>query len=172
MKFKEMSKRAKFHIIFMFICGVIDIIFSILLKNIWTLFVGIMFLLEILETYTREEQDKIINKYNDVCKSQKEMLKWAIPKIEELTETKKEHDRIEKMVNSITKEDIDYAIEQVNKEYVEKKELKKYLEKEIELAEINMEKVEYKSEAYWSYEGMIAECKAAMARFEIKEGEK
>lgn len=171
MKFKEMSKKAKFHIIFMFICGVIDIIFSILLKNIWTLFVGIMFLLEILETYTREEQDKIINKYNDVCKSQKEMLKWAIPKIEELTEIKKEHDRIEKMVNSITKEDLDYAIEQVNKEYVEKKELKKYLEKEIELAEINMEKVEYKSEAYWSYEGMIAECKAAMARFEINEEE-
>lgn len=171
MKFKEMSKKAKFHIIFMFICGVIDIIFSILLKNIWTLFVGIMFLLEILETYTREEQDKIINKYNDVCKSQKEMLKWAIPKIEELTEIKKEHDRIEKMVNSITKEDIDYAIEQVNKEYVERKELKKYLEKEIELAEINMEKVEYKSEAYWSYEGMIAECKAAMARFEINEEE-
>lgn len=171
MKFKEMSKKAKFHIIFMFICGVTDIIFSILLKNIWTLFVGIMFLLEILETYTREEQDKIINKYNDVCNSQKEMLKWAIPKIEELTEIKKEHDRIEKMVNSITKEDIDYAIEQVNKEYVERKELKKYLEKEIELAEINMEKVEYKSEAYWSYEGMIAECKAAMARFEINEEE-
>lgn len=171
MKFKEMSKKAKFHIIFMFICGVIDIIFSILLNNIWTLVVGIMFLLEILETYTREEQDKIINKYNDVCNSQKEMLKWAIPKIEELTEIKKEHDRIEKMVNSITKEDIDYAIEQVNKEYVERKELKKYLEKEIELAEINMEKVEYKSEAYWSYEGMIAECKAAMARFEINEEE-
>lgn len=171
MKFKEMSKRAKFHIIFMFICGVIDIIFSILLKNIWTLFVGIMFLLEILETYTREEQNEIINKYKNVCKSQKEMLKWAIPKIEELTEIKREHDRIEKMVNSITKEDIDYAIEQVNKEYVEKKELKKYLEKEIELAEINMEKVEYKSEAYWSYEGMIAECKAAMARFEINEEE-
>lgn len=171
MKFKEMSKKAKFHIIFMFICGVTDIIFSILLKNIWTLFVGIMFLLEILETYTREEQDKIINKYNDVCKSQKEMLKWAIPKIEELTEIKKEHNRIEKMVNSITKEDIDYAIEQVNKEYVERKELKKYLEKEIELAEINMEKVEYKSEAYWSYEGMIAECKAIMARFEINEEE-
>lgn len=171
MKFKEMSKRAKFHIIFMFICGVIDIIFSILLKNIWTLFVGIMFLLEILETYTKEEQNEIINKYKSVCKSQKEMLKWAIPKIEELTEIKKEHDRIEKMVNSITKEDIDYAIEQVNKEYVEKKELKKYLEKEIELAEINMEKVEYKSEAYWSYEGMIAECKAAMARFEINEEE-
>lgn len=121
MKFKEMSKKAKFHIIFMFTCGVIDIIFSILLKNIWTLFVGIMFLLEILETYTREEQNEIINKYKNVCKSQKEMLKWAIPKIEELTEIKKEHDRIEKMVNSITKEDIDYAIEQVNKEYVEKK---------------------------------------------------
>lgn len=171
MKFKEMSKRAKFHIIFMFIYGVINIILSILLKNIWTLFVGIMFLLEILETYTREEKDKIINKYNDVCNSQKEMLKWAIPKIEELTEIKKEHDRIEKMVNSITKEDLDYAIEQVNKEYVEKKELKKYLEKEIELAEINMEKVEYKSEAYWSYEGMIAECKAIMARFEINEEE-
>lgn len=171
MKFKEMSKKAKFHIIFMFICGVIDIIFSILLKNIWTLFVGIMFLLEILETYTREEKDKIINKYNDVCNSQKEMLKWAIPKIEELTKLKKEYDRIEKMVNSITKEDIDYAIEQAYKEYVEKKELKKYLEKEIELAEINMEKVEYKSEAYWSYEGMIAECKAAMARFEINEEE-
>lgn len=171
MKFKEMSKKAKFHIIFMFICGVIDIIFSILLKNIWTLFVGIMFLLEILETYTREEQNEIINKYKNVCKSQKEMLKWAIPKIEELTEIKKEHDRIEKMVNSITKEDIDYAIEQVNKEYVERKELKKYLEKEIELAEINMEKVEYKSEAYWSYEGMIAECKAIMARFEINEEE-
>lgn len=171
MKFKEMSKRAKFHIIFMFICGVIDIIFSILLKNIWTLFVGIMFLLEILETYTREEKDKIINKYNDVCNSQKDMLKWAIPKIEELTKLKKEYDRIEKMVNSITKEDIDYAIEQAYKEYVEKKELKKYLEKEIELAEINMEKVEYKSEAYWSYEGMIAECKAAMARFEINEEE-
>lgn len=171
MKFKEMSKRAKFNIIFMFICGVIDIILSILSKNIWILFVGIMFLLEILETYTREGKDKIINKYNDVCNSQKEMLKWAIPKIEELTEIKKEHDRIEKMVNSITKEDIDYAIEQVNKEYVEKKELKKYLEKEIELAETNMEKVEYKSEAYWSYEGMIAECKAAMARFEINEEE-
>ena len=171
MKLKEMSKKAKFHIIFMFICGVIDIIFSILLKNIWTLFVGIMFLLEILETYTREEKDKIINKYNDVCNSQKEMLKWAIPKIEELTKLKKEYDRIEKMVNSITKEDIDYAIEQAYKEYVEKKELKKYLEKEIELAEINMEKVEYKSEAYWSYEGMIAECKAAMARFEINEEE-
>ena len=171
MKFKEMSKKAKFHIIFMFICGVIDIIFSILLKNIWTLFVGIMFLLEILETYTREVIDKIINKYNDVCNSQKDMLKWAIPKIEELTKLKKEYDRIEKMVNSITKEDIDYAIEQAYKEYVEKKELKKYLEKEIELAEINMEKVEYKSEAYWSYEGMIAECKAAMARFEINEEE-
>lgn len=171
MKFKEMSKKAKFHIIFMFICGVIDIIFSILLKNVWTLLVGLMFLLEILETYTREEKDQIINKYNDVCNSQKEMLKWAIPKINELTEIKKEHDRIEKMVNSITKEDIDYAIEQVNKEYVERKELKKYLEKEIELAETNMEKVEYKSEAYWSYEGMIAECKAAMARFEINEEE-
>lgn len=171
MKFKEMSKKAKFHIIFMFICGVIDIILSILSKNIWTLFVGIMFLLEILETYTREEKDKIINKYNDVCNSQKEMLKWAIPKIEELTKLKKEYDRIEKMVNSITKEDLDYAIEQANKEYVEKKELKKYLEKEIELAEMNMEKVEYKSEAYWSYEGMIAECKAAMARFEINEEE-
>lgn len=156
MKFKEMSKKAKFHIIFMFICGVTDIIFSILLNNIWTLFVGIMFLLEILETYTREEQNEILNKYKNVCKSQKEMLKWAIPKIEELT---------------AIKEDIDYAIEQVNKEYVEKKELKKYLEKEIELAEINMEKVEYKSEAYWSYEGMIAECKAAMARFEINEEE-
>lgn len=136
MKFKEMSKKAKFNIIFMFICGVIDIIFSILSKNIWILFVGIMFLLEVLETYTREE-----------------------------------YDRIEKMVNSITKEDLDYAIEQANKEYVEKKELKKYLEKEIELAEMNMEKVEYKSEAYWSYEGMIAECKAAMARFEINEEE-
>lgn len=171
MKFKEMSKRAKFHIIFMFVCGVIDIILSILSKNIWTLFVGIMFLLEILETYTREEKDKIINKYNDVCNSQNDMLKWAIPKIEELTKIKKEHDRIEKMVNSITKEDLDYAIEQANKEYIEKKELKKYLEKEIELAEINMEKVEYKSEAYWSYEGMIAECKAAMARFEINEEE-
>lgn len=171
MKFKEMSKRAKFHIIFMFIYGVINIILSILLKNIWTLFVGIMFLLEILETYTREEQNEIINKYKNVCKSQKEMLKWAIPKIEELTAIKKEHDRIEKMVNSITKEDIDYAMEQVNKKYVEKKELKKYLEKEIELAEINMEKVEYKSEAYWSYEGMITECKAAMARFEINEEE-
>lgn len=171
MKFKEMSKKAKFHIIFMFICGVIDIIFSILLKNIWTLFVGIMFLLEILETYTREEKDKIINKYNDVCNSQNDMLKWAIQKIDELTAIKKEHDRIEKMVNSITKEDLDYAIEQANKEYVEKKELKKYLEKEIELAEINMEKVEYKSEAYWSYEGMIAECKAAMARFGINEEE-
>lgn len=171
MKFKEMSKKAKFHIIFMFICGVIDIILSILSKNIWTLFVGIMFLLEVLETYTREEKDKIINKYNDVCNSQNDMLKWAIPKIEELTKIKKEHDRIEKMVNSITKEDLDYAIEQANKEYVEKKELKKYLEKEIELAEINMEKVEYKSEAYWSYEGMIAECKAAMARFEINEEE-
>lgn len=171
MKFKEMSKKAKFHIIFMFICGVIDIILSILSKNIWTLFVGIMFLLEILETYTREEKDKIINKYNDVCNSQNDMLKWAIPKIEELTKIKKEHDRIEKMVNSITKEDLDYAIEQANKEYVEKKELKKYLEKEIELAEMNMEKVEYKSEAYWSYEGMIAECKAAMARFEINEEE-
>lgn len=171
MKFKEMSKKAKFHIIFMFICGVIDIILSILSKNIWTLFVGIMFLLEVLETYTREEKDKIINKYNDVCNSQNDMLKWAIPKIEELTKIKKEYDRIEKMVNSITKEDLDYAIEQANKEYVEKKELKKYLEKEIELAEINMEKVEYKSEAYWSYEGMIAECKAAMARFEINEEE-
>lgn len=171
MKFKEMSKKAKFHIIFMFICGVIDIILSILSKNIWTLFVGIMFLLEVLETYTREEKDKIINKYNDVCNSQNDMLKWAIPKIEELTKIKKEHDRIEKMVNSITKEDLDYAIEQANKEYVEKKELKKYLEKEIELAEMNMEKVEYKSEAYWSYEGMIAECKAAMARFEINEEE-
>lgn len=171
MKFKEMSKKAKFHIIFMFICGVIDIILSILSKNIWTLFVGIMFLLEILETYTREEKDKIINKYNDVCNSQNDMLKWATSKIEELTKIKKEHDRIEKMVNSITKEDLDYAIEQANKEYVEKKELKKYLEKEIELAEMNMEKVEYKSEAYWSYEGMIAECKAAMARFEINEEE-
>lgn len=171
MKFKEMSKKAKFHIIFMFTYGVINIILSILLKNIWTLFVGIMFLLEILETYTREEQNEIINKYKNVCNSQKEMLKWAIPKIKELTAIKKEHDRIEKMVNSITKEDLDYAIEQVNKEYVEKKELKKYLEKEIELAEINMEKVEYKSEAYWSYEGMIAECKAAMARFEINEEE-
>lgn len=171
MKFKEMSKKAKFNIIFMFICGVIDIIFSILSKNIWTLFVGIMFLLEVLETYTREEKDKIINKYNDVCNSQNDMLKWAIPKIEELTKIKKEYDRTEKMVNSITKEDLDYAIEQANKEYVEKKELKKYLEKEIELAETNMEKVEYKSEAYWSYEGMIAECKAAMARFEINEEE-
>jgi hypothetical protein len=171
MKFKEMSKRAKFHIIFMFICGVIDIILSILSKNILTLFVGIMFLLEILETYTREEKDKIINKYNDVCNNQNDMLKWAIKKIDELTAIKKEHDRIEKMVNSITKEDLDYAIEQANKEYVEKKELKKYLEKEIELAEMNMEKVEYKSEAYWSYEGMIAECKAAMARFEINEEE-
>lgn len=171
MKFKEMSKKAKFHIIFMFICGVIDIILSILSKNIWTLFVGIMFLLEVLETYTREEKDKIINKYNDVCNSQNDMLKGAILKIEELTKIKKEHDRIEKMVNSITKEDLDYAIEQANKEYVEKKELKKYLEKEIELAEMNMEKVEYKSEAYWSYEGMIAECKAAMARFEINEEE-
>ena len=89
-----------------------------------------MFLLEILETYTREEKDKIINKYNDVCNSQKDMLKWAIPKIEELTKLKKEYDRIEKMVNSITKEDIDYAIEQAYKEYVEKKELKKYLEKD------------------------------------------
>lgn len=129
MKFKEMSKKAKFHIIFMFIYGVINIILSILLKNIWTLFVGIMFLLEILETYTREEQNEIINKYKNVCKSQKEMLKLAIQKIEELTAIKKEHDRIEKMVNSITKEDIDYAIEQVNKEHVEKKELKKYLKK-------------------------------------------
>lgn len=171
MKFKEMSKKAKFHIIFMFICGIFDIILSILSKNIWILFVGIMFLLEVLETYTREEKDKIINKYNDVCNSQNDMLKWAISKIEELTKIKKEHDRMEKMVNSITKEDLDYAIEQANKEYVEKKELKKYLEKEIELAEINMEKVEYKSEAYWSYEGMIAECKAAMARFEINEEE-
>lgn len=171
MKFKEMSKKAKFHIIFMFICGIFDIILSILSKNIWILFVGIMFLLEVLETYTREKKDKIINKYNDVCNSQNDMLKWAISKIEELTKIKKEHDRIEKMVNSITKEDLDYAIEQANKEYVEKKELKKYLEKEIELAEINMEKVEYKSEAYWSYEGMIAECKAAMARFEINEEE-
>lgn len=171
MKFKEMSKKAKFHIIFMLICGIFDIILSILSKNIWILFVGIMFLLEVLETYTREEKDKIINKYNDVCNSQNDMLKWAISKIEELTKIKKEHDRIEKMVNSITKEDLDYAIEQANKEYVEKKELKKYLEKEIELAEINMEKVEYKSEAYWSYEGMIAECKAAMARFEINEEE-
>lgn len=171
MKFKEMSKKAKFHIIFMFICGIFDIILSILSKNIWILFVGIMFLLEVLETYTREEKDKIINKYNDVCNSQNDMLKWAILKIEELTKIKKEHDRIEKMVNSITKEDLDYAIEQANKEYVEKKELKKYLEKEIELAEMNMEKVEYKSEAYWSYEGMIAECKAAMARFEINEEE-
>lgn len=61
MKFKEMSKRAKVYIIFMFICGVSDIIFSILLKNVWTLFVGIMFLLEILETYTKEEKDRIIN---------------------------------------------------------------------------------------------------------------
>lgn len=171
MKFKEMSKKAKFHIIFMFICGVIDIIFSILLKNVWTLLVGLMFLLEILETYTREENNKIINKYSELCDNQSKMIKWSIQRINELTEIKKEHDRIEKMVNSITKEDIDYAIEQVNKEYVEKKELKKYLEKEIELAEINMEKVEYKSEAYWSYEGMIAECKAAMARFEINEEE-
>lgn len=171
MKFKEMSKRAKFHIIFMFICGVTDIIFSILLKNVWTLLVGLMFLLEILETYTREGNNKIINKYSELCNNQNKMIKWSIQRINELTEIKKEHDRIEKMVNSITKEDIDYAIEQVNKEYVEKKELKKYLEKEIELAEINMEKVEYKSEAYWSYEGMIAECKAAIARFEINEEE-
>lgn len=171
MKFKEMSKRAKFHIIFMFICGVSDIIFSILLKNVWTLFVGIMFLLEILETYTREEKDRIINKYNDVCNSQKEMLKWSIQRINELTEIKKEHDRIEEMVNSITKEDLNYAIEQVNKRYLEKEKLKEYLEKEIELAEINMKKVEYKSEAYWSYEGMIAECKAIIARFEINEEE-
>lgn len=171
MKFKEMSKRAKFHIIFMFICGVSDIIFSILLKNVWTLFVGIMFLLEILETYTKEEKDRIINKYNDVCNSQKEMLKWSIQRINELTEIKKEHDRIEEMVNSITKEDLNYAIEQVNKRYLEKEKLKEYLEKEIELAEINMEKVEYKSEAYWSYEGMIAECKAIIARFEINEEE-
>lgn len=171
MKFKEMSKRAKFHIIFMFICGVSDIIFSILLKNVWTLFVGIMFLLEILETYTKEEKDRIINKYNDVCNSQKEMFKWSIQRINELTEIKKEHDRIEEMVNSITKEDLDYAMEQVNKQYLEKEELKEYLEKEIELAEINMEKVEHKSEAYWSYEGMIAECKAIIARFEINEEE-
>lgn len=171
MKFKEMSKRAKFHIIFMFICGVTDIIFSILLKNVWTLLVGLMFLLEILETYTREGNNKIINKYSELCNNQNKMIKWSIQRINELTEIKKEHDRIEKMVNSITKEDLDYAIEQANKEYVEKKELKKYLEKEIELAEMNMEKVEYKSEAYWSYEGMIAECKAAMARFEINEEE-
>lgn len=171
MKFKEMSKRAKFHIIFMFICGVTDIIFSILLKNVWTLLVGLMFLLEILETYTREGNNKIINKYSELCDNQSKMIKWSIKRIDELTEIKKEHDRIEEMVNSITKEDIDYAMEQVNKQYLEKEELKEYLEKEIELAETNMEKVEYKSEAYWSYEGMIAECKAIMARFEINEEE-
>lgn len=171
MKFKEMSKRAKFHIIFMFICGVTDIIFSILLKNVWTFLVGLMFLLEILETYTREGNNKIINKYSELCDNQNKMIKWSIKRIDELTEIKKEHDRIEEMVNSITKEDIDYAMEQVNKQYLEKEELKEYLEKEIELAETNMEKVEYKSEAYWSYEGMIAECKAIIARFEINEEE-
>lgn len=171
MKFKEMSKKAKFHIIFMFICGIIDIIFSILLKNVWTLLFGLMFLLEILETYTREGNNKIINKYSELCNNQNKMIKWSIQRINELTEIKKEHDRIEEMVNSITKEDLDYAMEQVNKQYLEKEELKEYLEKKIELAEINMEKVEYKSEAYWSYEGMIAECKAAMARFEINEEE-
>lgn len=171
MKFKEMSKRAKFHIIFMFICGVTDIIFSILLKNVWTLLVGLMFLLEILETYTREGNNKIINKYSELCNNQNKMIKWSIQRINELTEIKKVHDRIEEMVNSITKEDLDYAMEQVNKQYLEKEELKEYFEKEIELAETNMEKVEYKSEAYWSYEGMIAECKAIIARFEINEEE-
>lgn len=74
MKFKEMSKRAKFHIIFMFICGVTDIIFSILLKNVWTLLVGLMFLLEILETYTRKEQNEIINKYKKFNKDIVEVL--------------------------------------------------------------------------------------------------
>lgn len=171
MKFKEMSKRAKFHIIFMLICGIADIILSILLKNIWTFLIGLMFLVEILDTYNSEDKNKIIDKYREIYESQNKMLKWSIKRIEELEKINKEHIKIDEMVKSITKEDLDYAMEQVNEQYLEKKELKEYLEKEIELAERNMKKVEYKSEAYWSYEGMIAECKAIIARFEINEEE-
>lgn len=170
-RFKEMSKRAKVHIVFMLICGIADIILSILLKNIWTFLIGLMFLLEILDIYTNEDKNKIIDKYREIYENQNEMLKWSIKRIEELEKINKEYLRIEAIVNSITQEDLENAMEQVNKQYLEKEELKEYLEKEIELAETNMEKVEYKSEAYWSYEGMIAECKAIIARFEINEEE-
>lgn len=62
-KYREMSKRAKIHIVFMWICGIGNIILGAVGRNIWGILIGIMFLLEIIDTYTHEEDQKIIEDY-------------------------------------------------------------------------------------------------------------
>lgn len=65
-KFKEMKKRVKINIIMMLICGVLGIIIGIHTNNLWYFLIGIMFLLDIIDIYTHEEDKKLIGEYEEM----------------------------------------------------------------------------------------------------------
>lgn len=65
-RYIEMSKRARIHIIIMFIVGIGDMAISYITGNLWAFLIGIMFLLEILDTYSHEEDRKVIEEYDNM----------------------------------------------------------------------------------------------------------
>lgn len=65
-KFKEMKKVSKINIIIMWISGIGGIIIGIHTKNVWCFLIGIMFLLDIIDIYTHEEDKKLIGEYEEM----------------------------------------------------------------------------------------------------------
>lgn len=73
-KFKEMKKRVKKHIIIMWICGIGLIILSFCTENIWTLLIGLIFLTEIVDTYIHEDDKKTIEEYEEILDKYYELV--------------------------------------------------------------------------------------------------
>lgn len=73
-KFKEMKKRAKNHIIMMWICGIGEIILSFYTENIWSLLIGLIFLTEIVDTYIHENDRKTIEEYEEMLDKYYELV--------------------------------------------------------------------------------------------------
>lgn len=97
--FKEMRKEAKIYIILMLIAGIGDIIISYIIKNIYLFLFGIMFLLEILDTYSKEEDriiieenDEILDKYYDLVGKQNREIWQLRRKVEEYESKEKKTD--------------------------------------------------------------------------------
>lgn len=73
-KFKEMKKVSKINIIIMWISGIGGIINGIHTKNVWCFLIGIIFLLNIIDIYTQEEDKKLIKEYEEMLDKYYELV--------------------------------------------------------------------------------------------------
>ena len=106
--------------------------------------------------------------YDKFCEGRCRAIEIVLERLGELEEKASEYNRIDEIVESITPEDIERAAKEVEEKYVDKEELKKYLDGEIKITERLLKVTDIEDKFHYSCKRVIASCKATKAAFGIK----